>query len=214
MIGRMGSKGIATWISQIIIGLLAIGCVAFLYFLFIGRYFDIHSVIVSNEAQRHAINMAQVIMSSDKLVVEDKFDDGTKRYHRGVFDSSKLDRQFATSKADAGKVGMVSEEIYYPNIGAQIVVNDMYNNRNWAMAIGGSGLDNVGQYLNCLWTHIDLFNLVVLHAGPWNDWDATECYGTYATKIGIFEKDFPVLIYDSASGQYHPGRLFVRVMEM
>jgi hypothetical protein len=211
----MNRKGIATWISQVIIGLLAIGCVAFLFYLFIGRYFDIHSIIVSNEAQRHAINMAQVLMSSDKLVTEDVFADGTKRYHRGVFDSSKLDVQFATSKADAGKASMVSEEIYYPNIGAQVVVSDMISKKNWALSIGGSGLDNVGQFLGCLRDHIDVFGWAFNPArGPWSSWDTMECFDTYGTKVGVFERDFPVLIYDSASGQYHPGRLYVRLMEM
>jgi hypothetical protein len=36
----------------------------------------------------------------------------------------------------------------------------------------------------------------------------------YENKIGIFEQAFPLLIQDKTSGEAHPGRLFVRIMEL
>jgi hypothetical protein len=90
--------GIATWIAQMLIAFAVIGAVFLLYVLMVGRYFDIHAIIVSNEAQRHVINMAQVLLSSDRLVYEEDLSNSLlaglpqKRYYRAVFDRTKLDQ--------------------------------------------------------------------------------------------------------------------------
>jgi len=214
---NLGKKGIAMWILYMLTALFAIGLIAFFYFLLIGRYFDIHAIIVSNEAQRHAINMAQVLLSSDKLVYEEKFANGLTRYHRAVFDKNKLDVQLFTSLQDAGsKVSEVQKEISYPNTGTQIVVNDLVSGSSWILSFGGPGLENYAEFISCLNDNIDknIFSRVfnIPQNSPWNFWDMQECTATYTTKIGIFEKDFPVLI--KVGEDMHPGRLFIRVMEL
>jgi len=212
---NIGKKAVATWIIQVATTLFAIGVIAFLYFFLFGRYFDIHAIVVSNEAKRHVINMAQALLSSDKLVYEEDFGGGMKRFHRGVFDKNKLDEQLMTHSLDI-KDSEVREEISYPNTGTQIVVSDLESDTSWTLAFGGPGLENQVEFMDCLYQNIEpnifvwVFNFPI--NSPWNFWDFVECAGTYETKIGIFEKDFPVLINDN--GDLHAGRLFIRVMEM
>lgn len=212
---KFGRKGIATWIAQMAVGLFSIGVVAFFYFLLFGRYFDIHSVIMSNEAKRHVINMAQVMLSSDKLVYEEEIG-GMKRFYRGVFDRAKLDEQLMTDKYDK-KESEIREEISYPNTGTQIIVYDVELEKSWTLSFGGPGSEITTQFLECMLENIDrnIFSWVFnnpLQPSPWNFWDIYECAGTYGTKIGIFEKDFPVLINDN--GALHAGRLYIRLMEL
>lgn len=212
---KFGRKGIATWIAQMAVGLFSIGVVAFFYFLLFGRYFDIHSIIMSNEAKRHVINMAQVMLSSDKLVYEEEIG-GMKRFYRGVFDRAKLDEQLMTDEGDI-KESEIREEISYPNTGTQIIVYDVELEKSWTLSFGGPGLENQMQFLECMYRNIDknIFSWVFnnpLRPSPWNFWDIVECTMTYETKIGIFEKDFPVLINDN--GVLHAGRLYIRLMEL
>lgn len=212
---ELGKKGIATWIAQMVVGLFSIGVVAFFYVLMFGRYFDIHSVIVSNEAKRHVINMAQVILSSDKLVYEEEIG-GMKRFYRGVFDRAKLDEQLMTDEGDT-KESEIIEEISYPNTATQIIVYDVELDQGWTLSFGGPGSEITTQFLDCMYKNIDknIFRWVFnnpLQPSPWNLWDIVECAGTYGTKIGIFEKDFPVLINDN--GVLHAGRLYIRLMEL
>lgn len=217
---NIGKKAIASWIIQVATTLFAAGVIALLYFLLFGRYFDIHAIVVSNEAKRHVINMAQVLLSSDKLVYEEDFGNGMKRFHRGVFDKNKLDEQLMTHCVNFPKNcdikdSEVREEISYPNTGTQIVVSDLDSDTSWTLAFGGPGLENQVEFMDCLHQNIEpnifvwVFNVPL---SPWNLWDLVECAGTYETKIGIFEKDFPVLINDN--GNLHAGRLFIRVMEL
>ena len=213
---KFGRKGIATWIAQMAVGLFSIGVVAFFYFLLFGRYFDIHSIIMSNEAKRHVINMAQVMLSSDKLVYEEEIG-GMKRFYRGVFDRAKLDEQLMTDKSDPKEDSEIREEISYPSTGTQIIVYDIELEKSWTLSFRDPGLDIQEQFLECMLDNIDknIFSWVPnnpLFPSPWNFWDIVECAATYETKIGIFEKDFPVLINDN--GVLHAGRLYIRLMEL
>lgn len=211
-------RGQATWIAQIMIGFMAIGIVAFLYFLMYGRYFDIHAIVRSNEAKRHVINMAQVMLSSDKLVLEESFDDGSKRFYRGVFDKEKLDAQLINQALyNSGNYDDQGEElikeISYPNTGTRIVISDVETEESWILAYGSPGLEYLSEYIKCMYSNIDLkiFSLA-FNPGPWNVWDKRDCYYTYVEKIGVFGQEFPVMIYDD--GEMHEGRLFLRVMEL
>lgn len=215
---RIGEKAIASWIAQLVIAFFAIGMVALLYFLIYGRYFDIHYIVQGNEAKRHTINMAQVILSSHKLVYEETFDDGTKRFYRGVFDRGKLDDQLVN---EAGFLaGLLStkgdelrKELSYPQTATRIVVNDIDNGEEWVVSFGDPSLQNINGLLSCLDSKMKLeFFPIVRHFTPWKDWEAEDCYGTYLSKIGVYSQEFPVMIYDN--GDMHAGRLFIRVMEL
>ena len=220
MTNKFGRKGIATWIAQTLTALVAIGAVAFLYFLMYGRYFELHSIVRSNEAKRHVINMAQVLLSSDKLVYEEEAG-GMKRFYRGVFDRGKLDEQlvdedYFSTYSSVTKDSEIRREVSYPNSATQIIVYDMDSGERWVLSFGGPGLEGVGEFFTCLYNNIDKnffglpkpYNIFIL----WDFWQGKECFDTYETKIGVFEKDFPVLINDN--GIMHVGRLFVRIMEL
>lgn len=223
---RLGKKGIATWIAQLLTALFAIGIIATIYFMMYSRYFDIQVTVDSDEAKRHAINMAQVLMSSRRLVHEDSYDDGSKRYYRGVFNATKLDNSLAVEgdlidiRTLERKGEELSKEISYPNTATRIVITDLENGDGWIMSFGHPGLENFKELLVCFWQNAnwgDIFQPVfgppvVKIKSPWTKWDAESCYGTYGTKIGVFSQDFPVMIYNG--GEMHPGRLFLRVMEL
>lgn len=221
MLNRMTKKGIASWITQMLIALFTVGSVAFLYFLIYGRYIDVHAIIESSEAQRHTINIAQVLLSSDKLVYEEDFGGGFKRFHRGVFDKSKLDAQMINEEqwsifSDVTKDSDIVEEIGYPNSAISIIVNDIETDERWILSYTNPGLEWHNEYMDCMANNIDtsffgfptLGNSYIL----WNYWDEKECSDTYNTKIGVFEKDFPVLIqYGDTT---HAARLMVKLMEV
>jgi hypothetical protein len=217
---RIKNKAQATWIVQMVIGLFVIGMAAFLYFLMYGRYFDVHAIVESNEAKRHVINMGHVLLSSHRLVYEESFDDGSKRFYRGVFDADKLDEELVNEEGFlAGLLGTrggeLSREVSYPRTATRIVVDDIQNGNKWAVSFGSPGLENVAGLINCFNIRLDQnFWAVPLvrHFTPWKDWDAEECYATYTSKIGVFDQKFPVLIYDE--GEMHAGRLYLRVMEL
>lgn len=214
---RVGRKSLASWIVQIFIAFFAIGVVAFLYFLMYGRYFDIHYIVQGNEAKRHVINMGQVLLSSHKLVYEETFDDGTKRFHRGVFDKDKLDNQMVNYAGFiAGLLGTrgeeLGEEVSYPQTGTRILVEDIDNGDEWIVSFGGPGLENTAMFIDCLNSKVDEpFWEIVPHYTPWKDWEAEECYSAYEDKLGVYSQEFPVMIYDN--GDMHAGRLHLRVME-
>jgi len=78
-------KGQATAVSQVLAGLFVIGVVALLIFAFLTKYLEIHVIVRSAEVERHAINSANVLLSSKALVVQD----GGKIY-RAILDEEKL----------------------------------------------------------------------------------------------------------------------------
>ena len=223
---KQGRRGIASWIAQMLTALVAIGVVAFLYFLFFARYFDIQVIVDSAEVQRHVINMAQVLLSSDKLVYEEDIVgyDGaiTKRFHRAVFDKTKLDEQllneayFDTYKSTT-KDSEIQKEVSYTNTSTDIVVYDIDSGTKWILSFGETGIQGIGELLTCLYNNIDKsffgvfpnpFNVYLL----WDHWQAKACFDTYTTKIGVFEKEFPVLI--KVGDELHAGRLLIRLMEL
>lgn len=221
-----GRKGIATWIAQMLTALVAIGSVAFLYFLLFGRYFEINAIIISNEAKRHVINMAQVLLSSDKLVYEEEFVGAngaiTKRFHRAVFDKNKLDEQlineayFNTYKSTT-RDSEIRREVSYPNTATNIIVYDLDSGNKWILSFGGVGVQGIAGFFDCLYNNIDKSFFGILPSpfnifGLWDFWQAKACFDTYKTKIGVFEKDFPVLI--KVGEELHAGRLLIRVMEL
>jgi len=225
-IGRkIGRKGMATSIAQVLTALAAIGVIAFLYFLMYGKYFELHTIVMSNEAKRHVIDMAQVLLSSDKLVYEEDFggleSNKIKRFHRAIFDREKLDEQlineyYFISQGTVTKDSEIRREVSYPNAATKIIVYDMESGTRWILSFGGPGLEGVEQFFICLYNNIDEnffgypkpYNIFRL----WDWWQAKECFDTYETKIGVFQKDFPVLIKEGE--ELHAGRLFIRVMEL
>jgi len=216
-------KGIATWITQTMTAFVAIGVVVLFYFLLYGRYFDIHVIVESAEVQRHAINAAQLLLSSDKLAYEETTAAvgaaPQKRYLRGTFDRAKLDKIMFAS-ADDNKdytVSCAALGIGYPDSVMELVVSDVDAGGSWVLSCGQASplhASEIKSYLSCMYNNIDwnilrwVFNVP---KGPWGYWDIKECNTNFGSKVGTFEKDVPVTIMDS--GSPHAGRLFIRLTE-
>ena len=217
---RMSKKGIATWIAQTLVGLFAVGCVAILYFFIFTRYFDVQFMVIGNEAKRHTINIAQVLASSDKLVYEESFSDGTKRFNRAIFDKNKLDEQMVNSEYFNNynlvtKDSEISEELGYPNTTIDIIVYDSYTASRWVLSIIGPGIGDRDELSTCLSNKInsnffsqglpDIFTL-------WEWWQTEQCFDKYEPKVGTYQKNFPALIKDEEGS--HAGHLLVRLTEI
>jgi hypothetical protein len=201
----------------VLVAFFAIGVAALFYFLMYGRYFDIRTIVRSNEAKRHAINMAQVLLSSDKLVYEEEFDDGSKRFHRAVFDKAKLDAELVKqSELIPAILGSKSKELIesvsYPDTMTKIVVTDVDEGNTWVRAFGHPGVSGVSQLVKCMYdkVNVNIFTITGF-VSPWNNWDSKQCFKTYGSNMGMFNQEFPVMIY--ANGEMHAGRLYVGVLE-
>ena len=217
------SKGIATWIAQVMTAFVAIGVIVLFYFLLYGRYFDVHVMVESAEVQRHAINAAQLLLSSDKLAYEEATAaaDGIvqKRYLRGIFDRTKLDGLMFSEEAEQKDYEASCEKlnISYPDSAMEIIVSDAATDRSWVLPCGLASplhASEIKSYVSCMYNNIDwnilrwVFNIP---KGPWQYWDIKECATNFGSKIGTFEKEFPLMIRDGDS--LHAGRLFIRLTE-
>jgi hypothetical protein len=202
---------------------VAIGVIVLFYFLLYGRYFDIHVLVESAEVQRHAINAAQLLLSSDKLVYEETTAvsgaEPQKRYLRGTFDRAKLDGLMFASSDDNKDydASCAALGVGYPDSAMELVVSDVDAGNSWVLSCGQASplhATEIKSYLSCMRNNIDwnivrwLFNVP---KGPWNYWDVKECSTTFGSKVGTFEKDFPITIMDG--GSLHAGRLFIRLTE-
>lgn len=83
------SKGIALTISAALESLFVLGIIAFIYWFFLSRILDIRVSVMEATAERHAINLANVLISSEKLAYKDN-----GKISRGILDASKLDNVF------------------------------------------------------------------------------------------------------------------------
>ncbi len=79
-------KGQMKILADIFVALLTIAVWIAIYFAVIGQYLVIQITISDAEEERNAINMPQILLSSDKFAYSDSF-----RIYRGVLDEKKLD---------------------------------------------------------------------------------------------------------------------------
>jgi hypothetical protein len=64
---RQSNKGIVLTISAVVEGLFFIGVISLLFWLFISQILEIHNSATEANTERHAINLANVLISSEKL---------------------------------------------------------------------------------------------------------------------------------------------------
>jgi len=204
-------KGIASWMMQFFITFFAVGMVILLYLLIYGRYYDVHAIIQNVEARRHTINIAQVLLSSDKIIYEESVG-GALRFHRGILDKEKLDVQMSTDGSE--KESELADSIGYPSTAMRVIIADTETDNKWILAHVDYGVKSQSEYVSCLYESAssDLMNLRLNFGNPWNLWDAVECEVTYGGKMGSFQQEFPVMIKDGE--ELRVGRLFVKVTEM
>ncbi len=185
-------KGEAMSLAEMITNLLAIGLVALLYFMFVGKYFDIQTIVNSNEIERHVINAAQILLSSKKLIYSDIVGN-EERYHRAIFEKAKLGN-IETSG--------IESEITYPSSIIILKIKNLENGEEWSFDATDYDFPGSSEFVDCIKGELE------------NDLSsATEfCWSmTTSRNIQLFEKSFPVLIEDD--GLLYTGRLAILIAE-
>ena len=115
---KISSKGL-TFFYIVIIAFIAIAlCMLFIILIF-SDILQIDIVVKSGEIERHNVNMANAILSWDRLVYEEQVG-GESRLHRGSLDKSKLDAEFITA---AG--ANIKTEMMYPKSSCYMSVDDL-----------------------------------------------------------------------------------------
>ena len=155
-------------ITSIIVGLLAVGAIAFLIYTFISKLYEMHTVTLEYETERHAINLANVLMSSDKLAYEQN-----GKIYRGILNASKLnDTMYNRSEflSDiSGKLKKLKDiGIGYPNSYMIVEVIDLNtckkNNEcdGWVVSLKGPNTlgINTKEFVNCLGSKITQQNTI------------------------------------------------------
>jgi hypothetical protein len=131
------NKGITITLSLILGGLFAIGLMGLIYWIFISRILEVHVAIDEYTNERHAINLANLLLSSEKIVYEKE-----GKLMRGILDSEKLDNVF--SKENSFSVANpIDIGIGYPNSITIVRIIDLEacdnsgNCKGWAATLAG-----------------------------------------------------------------------------
>lgn len=236
------SKGLSLVVSAVLGALFTIGVIALFYWLFLSKILEIHVAIDEATTERHAINLANVLISSEKLAYEDG------KIQRGVLDSNKLDNLFIkkdTFLSDVSRYILpVDIGIGYPNTLNLVEVLDLEKCDNigncdgWIASLSGpislEGLDIV-KFATCLAENIKIdvgsifrfagSGILLGHAAGapaalWQPWDIEKCVkntippslNEFFTNSEISSKGLPVLIRYQ-DGTMHVGRIIVGVGE-
>jgi hypothetical protein len=233
------NKGIVETINAVFVGLFVIGALALIYWFFISRILEIHTTVNEATAERHAINLANVLISSEKLAREDE-----GKILRGILDSGKLDNVFVNKKKflEAASANNLDEYfqpkdigIGYPNSLNLVEVIDLESCQNsacdgWIVSLSGpislQGLSAV-KFANCLaeTAKLDTGSLFrYMMFGPvgalWQSFDIEKCIAntipanmkSFFTGTPISSKGLPILIR-YPDGDLHIGKIIVGVGE-
>lgn len=120
-------KGQAKMLSDILLGLMVVGIVVAIYFLFIGYYIIIKGIVKSADQERNTMNLGQILISSGMLA----YSNGKTTY-RGILDEEKLNNLDTSG---------LFKEISYPSYGYFFTVNNTESGQTWTFGdkISGSG---------------------------------------------------------------------------
>jgi len=123
----MKTKAQASSLSQMLIGLVAIGLVGLLVFFFITRSQRVRVIVEENEIVRRKLILTNVLLSSDKIACSVEFDYSDDiGIHRGVLDAEKLDLLLS----DPSLVTSLKQEISY-SVDYSINVTDLEADKEW-----------------------------------------------------------------------------------
>jgi hypothetical protein len=229
------SKGIVITLSAILEGLFFIGIMGFLYWFFLSRILELHVAIEEFTNERQTINLANLLISSEKIAHEK--DGGIMR---GVLDAEKLDSVFIKRTDFVSDVQALFQPIDigigYPNSINIVRVVDLEkcdssgNCDGWIAVLSSpvtlQGL-SITKFNSCLSEHVKLDLGSVfrwIFGGPllglWQPWDLKNCVQNTVpsgiksvfTKSEIISSGFPVLI-KYPDGELHVGRISVGVGE-
>jgi hypothetical protein len=232
------TKGQATALIQILAGLLIISLIMIVIYTFLSKYLELEFIVRGHEVERHAINSANVLLSSRAIALEDRY-----RVYRGLLDAEKLDRYFIGKVEVEGKVGpwhaelvervkevielmnaLIKEgelkEMAYPNSVVWLAIVDRESGAGWFSVARGEITKELGpgKLIECLLANIkptfrasDLFKLPPLTTG--DIWEYRACGADFASEFGITIKGFPVAIR-YPDGRVNAGRMIVWLMEI
>jgi hypothetical protein len=213
------SKGLTLVLSAILGGLFAIAIMGLLYWLFLTRILEMHVAIDENTNERHAINLANVLISSEKIVYEKE-----GKIMRGILDVEKLN---SVQPNDIG--------IGYSNSISVVRIVDLEkcsspnNCEGWIFFLSGpvslEGLSLTNFYA-CLSEHVKLDIRLVFRGiifgwlGLWQPLDLKNCaqntapstLSSFFSKSQISSEGLPILIR-YPTGELHAGRILVAVGE-
>lgn len=102
------SKGLGLVISAILVSFFAIGIASLIYLSNSAQREQINLMMKATKVNRHAINLANALISSENMTYED---DG--KIYRGILDADKLEKNL-------GKI-----DLLYPDSEATISVTDL-----------------------------------------------------------------------------------------
>ncbi len=198
----MDNKGLASIPNEFLALLVSAILIIFVFVLGITNYFDVKTVVRDFQTDRHTLDIAQALLSSDKLVYTDSSVLDNDSFHRALFDKEKLDDVL---KHDVEQGILLNSKgklnIAYPNSIMMITIVDLESEPSpkiWFDTVYGSltyEQSNIIEWTtgwnNCLsnqanmYKKIDMKNLVEeqfkLKLGPWDIWDLQKCVPAIAT---------------------------------
>jgi len=118
-IPKVGSKGVRLGIPEFIFVLFTIGIVLVLYYFVYLRLFDIRLDVNDADVSRHAYTLANVILSSDKLI----YNDGSQSY-RDILDAKKLDDVKNNQQ-------LLFDHLGYPASSTEVTIKDLDTGNEW-----------------------------------------------------------------------------------
>jgi len=214
----MRNKGISLTTVEGFLILIVLVLIVLIIGLFFGKYFDLKTIVKSNEVERHAINLAQSLMSHKNLIFIDD-----NKVHKGIFDKQKLDN-YLTKEQNFVDIGNLQPNEHFQDIGynssyAVITIFDSENpEQKWIFSVAGSFAEeqtSLAQTITCLKQNgkMDITSIFkILPFTPWDFWDLKKCGIEFASSGGSSLKGFPIAIKDVDS--VHAGIMYVRLMEM
>jgi hypothetical protein len=228
------NKGISITLSFILGALFAIGIIGLLYWLLLSRILEIHIAINENTNERHAINLANVLISSEKIAYEKE---GV--IMRDVLDKEKLDKVFVKKSEFLSDIKAFAQPkdigIGYPNSINIVRIIDLEkcslnDCEGWIAFLSGpvslKGL-SISKFASCLSEHVKLDAGLVFRwivggtvIGLWQPYDLKNCVQntipsslkSLFSKSKISSEGLPVLIR-YPNGELHFGRISVAVGE-
>lgn len=226
------NKGLVITLNFIFGALFVVGILGLIFWLFISRILEIHVAVLEYTNERHTINLANALISYEKLAYEN---DG--KIMRGILDSEKVDKVFV--KEDEFLLNPTASnketiDIAYPNSVAIVRIIDLEDCspnscKSWILHLHGpisiQGLSLV-KYFNCLQEHIKIdWGLIFRLAfgnllGFWQPQDLANCavntvppsIKSFFTKKEMVHQGLPILIR-YPDGTLHVGRILVMLSE-
>ena len=114
-----GNKGSKFGIPTLIFTVVSVGVVLIIFGILYLRFFDVRTEVNEADVNRHAFTLANVLLSSEKLV----YNDGNKLL-RGVLDKDKLDNINNNQK-------ILFDNLTYPASSTEVTIQDLDSDHIW-----------------------------------------------------------------------------------